>query len=175
MSGLPEGYCKHCKEQLASLFLIAAINDAGGRGTRATYCYASESHEHEFTFPDTTITQGVQMKTAKAKTSKQAQHTPGPFLSIGAQYPGRAYRVQKGGPDPCDCYIWDDDTGPGGKGEGVQFFMCQIHLAAPEMLEAMKRVSDSFSDWGDSGDKRTYDLRLLRDAIAKAERKHETR
>lgn len=50
---LLNGWCKHCKERFVSLLLVAASNDAGGRGSKATFCHASEDHEHEFTFPDT--------------------------------------------------------------------------------------------------------------------------
>lgn len=55
----------------------------------------------------------------------QAKHTPGPFLEIGPQ----EYRIQKGGKDICECYLWNDAIVPNGRGGGIQFFMCPIHTA----------------------------------------------
>lgn len=82
--------------------------------------------------------------TKRAKPSAEVGHTPGPFLSMGAKYEGRAYRVQKGGEKPCECHLWDDDTGPNGKGNGIQFFMCPVHAVAPDLLEAAKEAEAVF-------------------------------
>jgi hypothetical protein len=102
----------------------------------------------------------------------KTKHTPGPFLSMGASYAGRAYRVQKGGEQYCGCYLWDDDSGPNGKGDGVQFFLCELHAAAPDLLRAAQAVLVAIevreiSDVIDNANPLTMDT--LRAAIRKAQ------
>ena len=58
-----------------------------------------------------------------------------PFLEIGS----KEYRIQKGGKDICDCYLWDEP------GIAVQFFMCSKHRAAPDLLAAATRLRDALA------------------------------
>lgn len=95
-----------------------------------------------------------------------AKHTPGPFLELRA----KVYRVQKGGSQFCDCYLWDDAKGPNGKGGGVQFYMCHLHAAAPIGLElAQERLAQWHSDSRNMERAEPKSVKLARAFIAKYE------
>lgn len=64
-------------------------------------------------------------------------------------------------------WIHEADTVRGTSFQGVG--LCPLHAAAPEMLEALKRLHAVTKHFGLGNDAWTADIKCVEDAIAKAE------